>query len=41
VDATAQRNLELVRQIANRDLIRPRVIEFYEELATKRHTKHK
>jgi hypothetical protein len=33
VDAAAQRNLELVRRIANRDLIRPRVIEFYERLA--------
>src|SRR6185437_3318524 len=35
VDAAAQKNLELVRRIASRDLIRPRVIEFYEELATK------
>ena len=41
VDAAAERNLELVRRIASRDLIRPRVIEFYEQLATKRHKKHK
>jgi hypothetical protein len=40
VDAAAQRNLELVGRIANREVIRPRVIEFYEELATKRHKKH-
>jgi glycosyltransferase involved in cell wall biosynthesis len=33
VDAAAERNLELVRRIANRDLIRPRVIEFYEKLS--------
>ena len=26
-------NLELVRRVASRDLIRPRVIEFYEWLA--------
>jgi glycosyltransferase involved in cell wall biosynthesis len=32
VDAAAKRNLELVRRIASRDLIRPRVIEFYEDL---------
>ena len=32
VDAAAQKNLELVNRIANRDLIRPRVIEFYERL---------
>lgn len=32
VDAAAQKNLELVRRIASRDLIRPRVIEFYESL---------
>jgi glycosyltransferase involved in cell wall biosynthesis len=32
VDAAARRNLELVRRIANRDLIRPQVIEFYERL---------
>jgi glycosyltransferase involved in cell wall biosynthesis len=32
VDGAAQRNLELVRRIANRELIRPRVIEFYESL---------
>jgi glycosyltransferase involved in cell wall biosynthesis len=31
-DAVAERNLELVRRIANRDVIRPRVIEFYENL---------
>ena len=33
VDTAAERNLELVRRIASRDLIRPRVIEFYERLA--------
>lgn len=33
VDAAAQKNLALVRRIASRDLIRPRVIEFYETLA--------
>lgn len=33
VDAAARKNLELVRRIAARDLIRPRVIEFYESLA--------
>ncbi|HKN82631.1 MAG TPA: glycosyltransferase family 4 protein [Pyrinomonadaceae bacterium] len=33
VDAVAERNLELVRRIANRNLIRPRVIEFYEKLS--------
>jgi glycosyltransferase involved in cell wall biosynthesis len=33
VDAAAQSNLKLVRSVANRDLIRPRVIEFYECLA--------
>jgi glycosyltransferase involved in cell wall biosynthesis len=32
VDAAAQRNIDLVGRIANRDLIRPRVIEFYEGL---------
>lgn len=32
VDAAAQKNLELVNRIANRNLIRPRVIEFYERL---------
>jgi hypothetical protein len=35
VDAAAQRNLELVRRIANRDVIRPRVIAFYENLLPK------
>lgn len=35
VDAAAERNLELVRRIASRDLIRPRVIEFYERLSRK------
>jgi glycosyltransferase involved in cell wall biosynthesis len=35
VDAAAQKNVELVQRIANRGVIRPRVIEFYEELATK------
>jgi glycosyltransferase involved in cell wall biosynthesis len=33
VDAAAHCNLELVRQIANRDEIRPRVVRFYEEMA--------
>jgi glycosyltransferase involved in cell wall biosynthesis len=33
VDAAAQKNLDLVRHTASRDLIRPRVIEFYERLA--------
>jgi hypothetical protein len=33
VDAAAQKNLDLVHRIASRDLIRPRVIEFYERLA--------
>jgi hypothetical protein len=33
VDATAERNLELVRRIAGREAIRARVIEFYEKLA--------
>ena len=33
VDAAAQKNLDLVRRIASRDLIRPRVIEFYEHLS--------
>jgi len=33
VDAASQKNLELVRRVASRDLIRPRVIEFYEWLA--------
>jgi len=32
VDAAAERNLNLVRQIADRALIAPRVIKFYEEL---------
>jgi hypothetical protein len=32
VDAVAERNLDLVRRIANRDVIRPRVIKFYEDL---------
>ena len=35
VDAAAQKNLELVRRIASRDLLRPRVIDFYEELVKK------
>jgi len=34
VDAAAQKNLELVRRIASRDLIRPRVIDFYKKLVT-------
>ncbi|HWN10324.1 MAG TPA: glycosyltransferase [Pyrinomonadaceae bacterium] len=34
VDAAAERNLELVRRIAGREIIRDRVIEFYERLAT-------
>jgi hypothetical protein len=33
VDAAAERNLELVRRLANRDEIRPRVVGFYETLA--------
>ena len=33
VDAAAGRNLELVRRIAGRETIRPRVIEYYEQLA--------
>ena len=33
VDHAAQQNLELVSRIANREHIRPRVIEFYERLA--------
>jgi len=41
VDAAAERNLELVRRIASRDVIRPRVIDFYEKLAAKRHKSHK
>ena len=32
VDAAAQKNLELVSRTANRELIRPRIIEFYERL---------
>ena len=32
VDDAAQRNVELVRHIAGRDVIRPRVIEFYENI---------
>jgi glycosyltransferase involved in cell wall biosynthesis len=34
VEDVAERNLALVQRIANRDLIRPRVIAFYESLAT-------
>ena len=33
VDRVAQANLELVREVANRATIRPRVIEYYENLA--------
>jgi uncharacterized protein (DUF2336 family) len=33
VDAAAEKNLELVRRIANRAEIRSRVVAFYEELA--------
>jgi glycosyltransferase involved in cell wall biosynthesis len=33
VDAAAERNLELVRRIANRDEVRARVVKFYEDLA--------
>lgn len=33
VDDAAQRNLELVRRIANRDEVRVRVVKFYESLA--------
>jgi glycosyltransferase involved in cell wall biosynthesis len=32
VDAAAQANLELVNRLANRHEIRPRVIQFYEDL---------
>ncbi len=35
VDAAAERNLELVRRIAGRETIRPRVIEYYESLASR------
>jgi hypothetical protein len=35
VDAASQKNLELVRRVASRDLIRPRVVEFYEYLTRK------
>ena len=35
VDAAAQKNFELVSRIANRELIRPRLIEFYESLLRK------
>jgi len=34
VDQLAERNLKLVRQIANRDEVRSRVLPFYESLAT-------
>jgi hypothetical protein len=34
IDDAAQRNLKLVRQLANRDAIKRRVIEFYESLAS-------
>ena len=37
VDAAAAKNLEVVRRIASRDLIRPRVIQFYEQLAVSPH----
>jgi glycosyltransferase involved in cell wall biosynthesis len=33
VDEAAQRNLELVKRIANRDEVRARVVKFYESLA--------
>jgi hypothetical protein len=33
VDEAAQRNLELVRRIANRDVVRSRVVKFYNSLA--------
>ena len=33
VDAAAERNLELLHRIADRAVIRPRVIEFYDQLA--------
>lgn len=33
VDAAAERNLELVRKVADRRVIRPRVVRFYERLA--------
>lgn len=34
VDAVAAQNLPLVRRIANRSIIRPRVVAFYQELAS-------
>ena len=34
VDAAASRNLEVVRRVASRETIRPRIIEYYEKLAT-------
>jgi glycosyltransferase involved in cell wall biosynthesis len=36
VDRMAQGNLDLVKRIANRRLIQPRVIRFYEELAAQK-----
>jgi hypothetical protein len=33
VDAAADRNLELVRRLADRSHVRVRVVEFYERLA--------
>jgi glycosyltransferase involved in cell wall biosynthesis len=33
VDAAAVRNLELVKRIANREVVRPRVVAFYDKLA--------
>jgi len=35
VDSIAAQNLTLVRRIANRSVIRPRVVAFYEELVTR------
>jgi len=36
VDSAADRNLTLVRQLADRSAIRPRVVSLYESLATRR-----
>jgi len=33
VDAAASRNLEVVRRVASREIIRPRIVEYYEKLA--------
>jgi hypothetical protein len=34
VDEAAERNLDLVRRVADRNRIRPQVLEFYERLAS-------